>query len=199
MDALLAVVLAPSCCACRQPLLHPTRGCICPDCWNAVVPVTPPLCDCCGNHLGTISAPLEHARCLACQITVPVVDRSRAAGSHTGALRAILHALKYDGRRSVAAPLAQLMRRTGAELIDACDVAVPVPLHGGTSARLSCTHCGGRATPIRRPRCRLPRVTQTWQARLPSRVVRLRSPEPRCFWSMTCEPPGPRWKRAPRR
>jgi ComF family protein len=40
-----------------------------------------------------------------------------------------VHALKYDGRRSVAAPLAALMREAAPGVLGACDVAVPVPLH----------------------------------------------------------------------
>jgi len=40
-----------------------------------------------------------------------------------------VHALKYDGRRSLAAPLAALMRAAGSDLILACDAVVPVPLH----------------------------------------------------------------------
>ena len=31
-----------------------------------------------------------------------LVDRARAIGAYDGALRAIVHALKYDGRRSLA-------------------------------------------------------------------------------------------------
>ncbi|MEO8077227.1 MAG: ComF family protein [Acidobacteriota bacterium] len=40
-----------------------------------------------------------------------------------------MHALKYDGRRSVARPLASLMARHAHDLIDGAAVAVPVPLH----------------------------------------------------------------------
>jgi ComF family protein len=57
------------------------------------------------------------------------VDRARAIGEYDGALRAIVHALKYEGRRSVARPLAALMRQRGADLLAAADCAVPVPLH----------------------------------------------------------------------
>jgi ComF family protein len=59
----------------------------------------------------------------------PNVDCARAIGAYDGALRAIVHALKYDGRRSLAVPLAALMRARAAALVDAADVAVPVPLH----------------------------------------------------------------------
>ena len=41
----------------------------------------------------------------------------------------LLHALKYERRRSLAKPLGELMRRSGAELLQDADVIVPVPLH----------------------------------------------------------------------
>jgi ComF family protein len=57
------------------------------------------------------------------------VDRSRAIGEYEGALRAIVHALKYGRRRSVARPLAARMQLRGAELLEDVDGVVPVPLH----------------------------------------------------------------------
>ena len=54
---------------------------------------------------------------------------TRAVGSYDGALRAIVHAFKYDGRRSLAAELGRLMRTRGADVLGGADVAVPVPLH----------------------------------------------------------------------
>ena len=53
----------------------------------------------------------------------------RAIGEYDGALRSIVHALKYGGRRSLARPLAALMRQRGADLLDGAVCAVPVPLH----------------------------------------------------------------------
>ena len=57
------------------------------------------------------------------------VDRSRAIGEYDGALRDIVHALKYDGRRSLARPLAAMMARNGADVLAGADAVVPVPLH----------------------------------------------------------------------
>ena len=57
------------------------------------------------------------------------MDRARAVGGYDGALRAIVHALKYEGRRSLAQPLAELMRIRGADMLTGADWAVPVPLH----------------------------------------------------------------------
>jgi len=50
-------------------------------------------------------------------------------GTYEAALRSIVHALKYDARRSLARPLAALMRQHGRDLLDGADYAVPVPLH----------------------------------------------------------------------
>jgi ComF family protein len=50
-------------------------------------------------------------------------------GEYDGALRAIIHAFKYEGRRSLAAPLAALMRRRGVYDLQGAACVVPVPLH----------------------------------------------------------------------
>ena len=44
-------------------------------------------------------------------------------------MKEIIHALKYERRRSIAPPLGELMRLTGARLLKDADVVVPVPLH----------------------------------------------------------------------
>jgi predicted amidophosphoribosyltransferase len=57
------------------------------------------------------------------------IDRGRAAGHYEDSLRDIIHAFKYEGRRSLARPLASLMRRQAGALLDDVDWIVPVPLH----------------------------------------------------------------------
>jgi ComF family protein len=58
-----------------------------------------------------------------------VINRARAVGEYAGALRQIVHALKYDRRRSVAKPLGRLIADTGSEILAEADCVVPVPLH----------------------------------------------------------------------
>ena len=92
--------------------------------------MTAPLCDRCGDPLATwraIGLPLQ--RCPRCRRARRWIDRSRAIGEYDGALRAVIHAFKYDGRRSLARPLAALMRQRGAELLAGARCAIPVPLH----------------------------------------------------------------------
>jgi predicted amidophosphoribosyltransferase len=129
-DPVLTVLLASRCAACGQLLEHPTEGPVCESCWRSILPLTPPVCDRCGDPLPAwraISIPL--AQCPRCRRGGRQVDRARAVGAYDGALRAIVHALKYEGRRSLAQPLAELMRVRGAEMLTGADWAVPVPLH----------------------------------------------------------------------
>ena len=131
IDAIAAVVLAPACAACDDLLDHPTHGAVCDRCWQSILPLTPPLCDRCGDSLPTWRAVSTALACCArCRRTPRAVDRARAVGTYDGALRAVIHALKYDGRRSLARPIAAMMRRRGAEMIEGAACVVPVPLHG---------------------------------------------------------------------
>jgi ComF family protein len=75
-----------------------------------------------------ISLALE--RCPRCRRKPPLVHAARAAGEYEGALRDILHAFKYDGRRSLARPLGAQLRTAGGDLLRDADCVVPVPLHG---------------------------------------------------------------------
>jgi ComF family protein len=129
-DAALALLLAPACAACAHPLDEPTRGPICAACWAGILPITPPICDACGDPLPSwrVSS-VECGRCPRCRRRPARVARGRAIGAYDGSLRAIVHALKYDGRRSIARPLAALMERHGGDLMDGADLVVPVPLH----------------------------------------------------------------------
>jgi ComF family protein len=89
------------------------------------------VCDACGDPLASWRViSLDRGRCARCRRRPRPIARGRAVGFYEGALRDILHALKYDGRRSLARPVARLMAARGAEVLAGADVAVPVPLHG---------------------------------------------------------------------
>lgn len=130
VDALLTVLIAPPCAACGHALEQPTSGPVCASCWNAIHPIPPPVCERCGDPLPAWrTVHLAVPECVRCRRLPRALDAARACGLHTGALRAIVHALKYDGRRSLAVPLGRLMRERGAAMIDGAAAAVAVPLH----------------------------------------------------------------------
>lgn len=129
-DALVAALLAPPCAVCGTVLQTPTRSPVCAACWASVAVLAPPLCLTCGEGLPSWRVvSCAAGRCARCRRAPRAVDRARSVGLYEGTLRALVHALKYDGRRSLARPLADLMIRYGADVLDGADCVVPVPLH----------------------------------------------------------------------
>ena len=85
---LLLALVAPRCCGCEQPLSRPSLGPVCARCWESVRLIQTPL-------------PLPASSLL---------DAAWAAAEFEGPFRHILHAFKYQGRRSLARPIGALMR-----------------------------------------------------------------------------------------
>ncbi len=79
-----------------------------------------PVCAACRRVL---DAPFAGPVCPACGESA-----RRAGGRYDGSLRHIIHAFKYEGRRSLARPLAAIIREQGARVLSGADVVVPVPL-----------------------------------------------------------------------
>lgn len=130
LDALLVVTLAPRCAACAQVLDAPLAGPICDSCWASVRLLVAPFCRTCGDPLPSwrvISAAAE--TCPRCRRAATAIDTARSAGLYEGSLRKIIHAFKFEGRRSLAVPLAGMMRTAGASILAGADAVVPVPLH----------------------------------------------------------------------
>src|SRR5262245_38285708 len=88
-DAVLSAVIAPPCAVCGRVLEHPLSGAACDACYASIAS-------------GPVVAPPSR-----------VIAASAAIGAYDGALRDILHALKYDGRRSIAPRLSRLMAGAG--------------------------------------------------------------------------------------
>jgi ComF family protein len=72
---------------------------------------------------------VDAAICPRCRRRGSAIVAARAIGAYEGALRAILHALKYGKRPSLARPLARLMCASAGDLLANADLLVPVPLH----------------------------------------------------------------------
>jgi ComF family protein len=70
------------------------------------------------------------AMCAACRRhPYTAIETCRAAGDYDGALREIIHAYKYDGRRTLGTPLGAMLRDAASDVLDEASCAVPVPLH----------------------------------------------------------------------
>jgi ComF family protein len=128
-NGLLAILLAPPCAACGRPLESPVPSAVCDACWSGIRLLRPPFCGVCGDPLPSWRSVDPGHRCDVCRIRRPHIAAGRAIGDYDGSLRAIVHALKYDGRRSIATPLGALLRQHGEEIVSGADLVVPVPLH----------------------------------------------------------------------
>lgn len=107
-NQLLSSLFEPPCAGCRQRLLNPLDGAVCENCWIALSLA----------HPINERFPANHAVSWAC-----------AVDHYDGRMKEILHALKYERRRSISPRLAALMRERGAGLLHDADRVVPVPLH----------------------------------------------------------------------
>jgi ComF family protein len=135
-DGLAAVLLAPVCAACHEPLEQATRGAVCGACWASIVPITPPICRRCGDALPSWrERSLGESLCARCRRAPQRVSRACAIGAYDGSLRAIVHALKYDGRRTLARPLSLRLRAAAGDVLHGVDGVVPVPLHRSRERR----------------------------------------------------------------
>lgn len=127
----LAHLFAPPCAACGGPIPRPLDGAVCETCWSRLAVFAPPLCAVCGIPLPSWRAATVAAmQCPRCRRRPGMLHRLAAIGPYDGTLRDVVHALKYDGRRSIASALSARMRRAGSELLEDAALAVPVPLHG---------------------------------------------------------------------
>jgi ComF family protein len=98
----------PPCAACKQRLLQPLDGAVCDACWSSLR-LAPRL----SEHYAA-----EHAVSWAC-----------AVDHYEGRMKEIIHALKYERRRSISPRLGRLMRECGSPLLRDSAFVVPVPLH----------------------------------------------------------------------
>jgi ComF family protein len=126
-DALAGVVdllLPVRCPACMAPVAG--TG-LCGACWGGVDFIAQPYCE----RLGTPFPydPGEAVVSPAALADPPDYQRARAVARYEGPARSLVHALKFRDRMEIADLLARQMARTGRELLEDCNVIVPVPLH----------------------------------------------------------------------
>ena len=108
-DALIAAIFAPACLACARVLDNPTRSPVCAACWARIRSFAD----------GGGEAVLPFA----------TLSRVRAIGPFEDVLRDVVHGLKFQGRRTLAAQLGPLLRDAAGDVLSGADAVVPVPLH----------------------------------------------------------------------
>ena len=111
-----------------------------------------PDCACCHQSL---ESSLQGPVCRRCW-----VDAQLADGRYDGALREIIHAFKYEGRRSLAQPLGSLLRERSVRALDGAACVVPVPLFAWRRLRRGFNQAADLASQME-----LPVVHALWRVR----------------------------------
>ncbi len=125
LGRILDLLLPPQCLLCDGIVAGDSV--LCPDCWGQVVFLSPPQCAVCGLPF-EFEAGCDVA-CGACTRHPPPYRRARAVISYDEISRKLLLGFKHGDRTDATPSFARWLLRAGADLLDANDTIVPVPLH----------------------------------------------------------------------
>lgn len=115
----------PRCVACGAATAE--AHALCPRCWSGIAFIERPFCERLGTPFAVdIGGPLLSPAAIA---EPPVFGRARAVARFDGAVREMVHRLKYGDRMDLAEAMGRMMVRAGGEILAGADVLVPVPLH----------------------------------------------------------------------
>ena len=152
-DPLLDLVFPAVCPVCAVRSDDPVHRPFCGPCWTALPVGLGPGCSVCGEPFPGLAGGLP---CDACRRTPPPYAFARAVAPYRDGMREAIHALKYERRPVLAAPLGRLLAEAGGPRLPAppaewADGLVPVPLHparlaerGFNQAELLATPCAAR-------------------------------------------------------
>ena len=113
------------CAGCDSPVSQ--AGCLCGACWRDVLFLEAPLCPVMGTPFAhDFGVHFLSAEAIA---DPPPFRRLRSVACHDGPVRDAGISLKYYDRLDLVPWMARWMQRAGHELLEDCDVIIPVPLH----------------------------------------------------------------------
>ena len=123
----LADFLVPAqCLVCHAAV--DAQNTLCGACWRQIHFIRHPVCDRLGMPLPGGVAASGRIVSAAAIAAPPDYDRARAVAHFTGALRPLVHRLKYNDRLEVRALFGTWLTEAGRDLTIDADVLIPVPL-----------------------------------------------------------------------
>ncbi len=131
--SVFSVFFPSDCRLCSVPLVNISRLPVCHECLHSIEPIRAPQCLQCGERLLPAQLLVGDGRCQGCRGFEPEFRRAVSFGEYAGALRGLIHLLKYDKVLTAAPVLGALLAKAIGELDegreDSLPLIVPVPLH----------------------------------------------------------------------
>eukprot|EP01037_Dinobryon_pediforme_P009312 gene9312-9393_t len=125
--AALDLLLPPNCLTCDAPT--DATGRFCAGCFGKIQFITAPFCRRCALPFAHAAEAAASGICVSCTAYPPLWSQARAALRYDAQSRRLILPLKHGDRVELAASLARMMTRAGADLLEEADLLVPVPLH----------------------------------------------------------------------
>lgn len=131
--SIFSVFFPSDCRLCSIPLVNVSRLPVCQECLDSIQPIRVPQCVQCGERLLPAQLLMGDGHCQGCRDFEPEFDRAVSFGEYAGALRGLIHLLKYDKVLPAAPVLGGMLAEAIAQLQgggeDFWPLIVPVPLH----------------------------------------------------------------------
>jgi len=105
---------------------------ICGDCTQSIKGIEGNVCEVCGERVPDAAHAVSETKCMLCRRARLPFAKATAYGSYDGALRGMIHLLKYEAMLPVADSLADLLPPVVQTLTEKCDgqaLLIPVPLY----------------------------------------------------------------------
>lgn len=129
LGRVIDAVLPPRCPASGEMVER--AGTLSPAFWQQLTFITAPHCGACGMPFGLDlgGAQADEILCGACLAQPFAFDRARSCVVYNDASRQLILGFKYGDRLHTVTTFLPWLQRAGGDMINACDVIIPVPLH----------------------------------------------------------------------
>ncbi len=125
ISSLIDLLMPGRCYMCGQ--IIEGKSALCPECYGKITFLSDQCCPICGKPY--IFPSEKDLICQNCLREKPKLKRLRAVFSYDAYSRELILPFKHTDRTDMAPFFSQLMIQIGQELIEHCDIIIPVPLH----------------------------------------------------------------------
>jgi len=126
------VIFPSDCRICGVALTNVARLPVCSDCISGIKGIEGSVCEVCGERVPDAAHAISETKCMLCRRARLPFAKATAYGSYDGALRGMIHLLKYEAMLPAADSLSALLAPTVEALVAKCEspvLLVPVPLY----------------------------------------------------------------------